>query len=169
MAAKKTRRAGIGRMSRAKKVRLRERAAGRCRLPRGAEGEEARRARRVDVRLYRLIYEAIDDAGGDRGHARAAAAQRSSAGPRSELFTITGAGRSPGSPCATEDDPRRPRPARARSRRRRRGRITSLRRFKEDVREVAAGYECGIRLEGCTDVRVGDVVEAVEIDGSRAG
>ncbi len=38
-------------------------------------------------------------------------------------------------------------------------RISSLRRFKEDVREVAAGYECGLGLENCPDPRVGDVVE----------
>ncbi|MBQ8523520.1 MAG: translation initiation factor IF-2 [Clostridia bacterium] len=38
--------------------------------------------------------------------------------------------------------------------------ITSLRRFKDDVREVAAGYECGIGLEKCTDIQVGDTLEA---------
>ncbi len=39
------------------------------------------------------------------------------------------------------------------------GRITSLRRFKEDVREVAAGYECGIFLDGFSDYQTGDVLE----------
>jgi translation initiation factor IF-2 len=38
-------------------------------------------------------------------------------------------------------------------------RIGSLRRFKDDVREVAAGYECGLGLENVPDPRVGDVVE----------
>ena len=38
--------------------------------------------------------------------------------------------------------------------------ISSLRRFKDDVREVAQGYECGIGLEKCTDIKVGDVLEA---------
>ena len=38
--------------------------------------------------------------------------------------------------------------------------ISSLRRFKDDVREVAAGYECGIGLEKCTDIQVGDILEA---------
>ena len=38
--------------------------------------------------------------------------------------------------------------------------ISSLRRFKDDVREVAAGYECGIGLEKCLDIREGDVLEA---------
>ncbi|MCL4534149.1 MAG: translation initiation factor IF-2 [Bacteroidetes bacterium] len=40
------------------------------------------------------------------------------------------------------------------------GRIISLRRFKDDVREVAAGYECGIVVEGLREYQVGDVIEA---------
>lgn len=40
------------------------------------------------------------------------------------------------------------------------GKIESLRRFKDDAREVAAGYECGIGLGGYNDLKVGDVVEA---------
>jgi translation initiation factor IF-2 len=40
------------------------------------------------------------------------------------------------------------------------GRIASLRRFKDDAKEVAAGFECGIGIEGFNDIRVGDVIEA---------
>jgi len=40
------------------------------------------------------------------------------------------------------------------------GTIDSLRRFKEDVRQVAAGYECGIGLDRFSDVKEGDVIEA---------
>ncbi len=39
------------------------------------------------------------------------------------------------------------------------GRVTSLRRFKEDVREVAAGFECGVGIEGFGDFRPGDILE----------
>jgi translation initiation factor IF-2 len=39
------------------------------------------------------------------------------------------------------------------------GGIKSLRRFKDDVREVAAGYECGIGLDGFNDIQVGDQIE----------
>jgi translation initiation factor IF-2 len=42
------------------------------------------------------------------------------------------------------------------------GRIASLRRFKDDVREVTAGLECGIVLENYADVKEGDVIEAFE-------
>jgi translation initiation factor IF-2 len=38
-------------------------------------------------------------------------------------------------------------------------RVSSLRRFQEDVREVQAGYECGIGIEGFTDYQEGDVIE----------
>ena len=38
--------------------------------------------------------------------------------------------------------------------------ISSLRRFKDDVREVASGYECGIALEKFNDIKLGDVLEA---------
>ena len=40
------------------------------------------------------------------------------------------------------------------------GKVSSLRRFKDDVREVASGYECGIGIENFNDVKVGDEVEA---------
>ena len=39
------------------------------------------------------------------------------------------------------------------------GNIASLRRFKEDVREVKEGYECGIGIENFNDIKVGDVIE----------
>ncbi|MDR2801192.1 MAG: translation initiation factor IF-2, partial [Desulfovibrio sp.] len=43
------------------------------------------------------------------------------------------------------------------------GKIASLRRFKDDVREVAKGYECGIGLENFNDLKTGDVIEAFEV------
>ena len=44
------------------------------------------------------------------------------------------------------------------------GRISSLRRFKDDVSEVKNGYECGIALENYNDVKVGDVIEAFTME-----
>ncbi len=43
------------------------------------------------------------------------------------------------------------------------GEIESLKRFKEDVQEVARGFECGIKLKNFNDVKVGDVIECYEI------
>lgn len=44
------------------------------------------------------------------------------------------------------------------------GRLGSLRRFKDDVKEVAAGYECGIGIESFNDIKVGDRLEVFTID-----
>jgi translation initiation factor IF-2 len=45
--------------------------------------------------------------------------------------------------------------------------IESLRRFKDDVREVAAGLECGITIEGFSDFAEGDVIEAYRSERQR--
>jgi translation initiation factor IF-2 len=42
--------------------------------------------------------------------------------------------------------------------------LDSLKRFKEDVREVREGFECGLKIAGYDDVKVGDVVEAYRIE-----
>ncbi|HOW58633.1 MAG TPA: translation initiation factor IF-2 [Candidatus Omnitrophota bacterium] len=44
------------------------------------------------------------------------------------------------------------------------GKLSSLKRFKDDVKEVAEGYECGLSLEGFNDLREGDIVESYRID-----
>ncbi len=43
------------------------------------------------------------------------------------------------------------------------GSISSLRRFKDDVREVAQGFECGIGIENMNDIKVGDIIETYEM------
>jgi translation initiation factor IF-2 len=43
------------------------------------------------------------------------------------------------------------------------GKLSSLKRFKEDTREVAAGYECGLMIENFNDLKVGDQIEAFEL------
>ncbi len=43
------------------------------------------------------------------------------------------------------------------------GKIASLKRFKDDVREVVEGFECGIKLAGHDDIRPGDILEAFTI------
>ncbi|RPI66186.1 MAG: translation initiation factor IF-2, partial [Ignavibacteriales bacterium] len=43
------------------------------------------------------------------------------------------------------------------------GEIASLKRFKDDVREVDAGYECGLNIAGFNDIKTGDVIEAFKI------
>jgi len=48
------------------------------------------------------------------------------------------------------------------------GRVGSLKRFKDDVREVATGFECGIGIDGYNDVKIGDVIEFFSIEEERA-
>ncbi|MGZ4125909.1 MAG: translation initiation factor IF-2, partial [Actinomycetota bacterium] len=120
----------------------------------------------VDVRLYRVIYDAIDDV-------RSALAgmlspeQREAELGRAEVratFRVPRLGVVAG--CMVVDGTI-VRNSRARVVRDGvvvyDGRIGSLRRFKDDVREVAEGYECGIAIENFQDVKEGDFIEAYEV------
>ena len=44
------------------------------------------------------------------------------------------------------------------------GTLKSLRRFKDEVKEVKSGYECGMAFENYNDIQVGDVIECYEIE-----
>jgi translation initiation factor IF-2 len=44
------------------------------------------------------------------------------------------------------------------------GEISTLQRFKDSVKEVAAGYECGITLEKFSDIKVGDIFECFQME-----
>jgi translation initiation factor IF-2 len=44
------------------------------------------------------------------------------------------------------------------------GKIRSLRRFKDDAKEVQSGYECGLGIENFNDVKVNDVIECYEVE-----
>jgi translation initiation factor IF-2 len=47
------------------------------------------------------------------------------------------------------------------------GKVSSLKRIKDDVKEVAAGLECGIGVEGYTEFKVGDILDAYELEETR--
>lgn len=42
------------------------------------------------------------------------------------------------------------------------GELGSLKRFKDDVKEVASGYDCGMSIAGYNDIKVGDIIEGFE-------
>ena len=42
------------------------------------------------------------------------------------------------------------------------GKLGSLKRFKDDAKEVLTGYDCGITIENYNDIKVGDLIEAYE-------
>jgi translation initiation factor IF-2 len=48
------------------------------------------------------------------------------------------------------------------------GRLSSLRRFKDDAREVLAGFECGLSLEGYNDIKLGDTIESYFLEEVKA-
>ena len=127
-----------------------------------ATAREAAEKEEVDIRLYRIIYQAIEDIEKAMkgllapefkevllGHAQVR-----------NVFKITGSGTIAGSYVT---DGKVQRNASVRLLRDNvvifEGKLSSLRRFKDDVREVATGYECGIGLENYNDVKEGDVVE----------
>ena len=120
----------------------------------------------VQVRFYRVIYELLDDVKNAMVGLLEPIREESSLG-RVEVrdtFTIPKIGTIAG--CYVTGGMIR-RNANARLLRDSRviheGKMSSLRRFKEDVREVQAGFECGIGLEGFNDVKIGDVIEVYEM------
>jgi translation initiation factor IF-2 len=120
----------------------------------------------VDVRLYRVIYDAIDDIRGAVSGMLKPEERETELG-RAEvrtLFRVPKLGVIAGSYVLQGTIVRN---ARARVVRdgvvAYEGRVGSLRRFKDDVREVAEGYECGIGIENFQDVKEGDIIEAYEV------
>ena len=127
-----------------------------------ASAREAAEKQKVDVRLYTVIYKAIEDMELAMkgmlepeyrevllGHAEVR-----------NVFKITGAGIIAG--CYVTDG-KVQRNANVRLLRDNvvvhEGKLSSLRHLKDDVKEMAAGYECGMSLEGHNDIKEGDVVE----------
>jgi translation initiation factor IF-2 len=121
----------------------------------------------VDIKLYQVIYDAIDDVKKAMVGMLAPISREKLLGKAEvrQVFTIPKAGTIAGS-FVTEGKINR----KAMLRLVRdavviyTGKVGSLRRFKDDASEVAAGYECGLSIEGYADVRVGDIVEAFEIE-----
>ena len=120
----------------------------------------------VDVRLYRVIYDAIDDIRSALGGMLKPEERETQLG-RAEvraLFRVPKVGLVAGSYVLEGTIMRN---ARARVIRdgvvAYDGRIGSLRRFKDDVREVSEGFECGIGIENFSDVKEGDIIEAYEV------
>ena len=117
---------------------------------------------KVDIRLYRVIYSAIEDI---------EAAMKGMLAPKfrenvlgrcrvRQTFKVSGVGTVAG--CYVTDG-KIQRNAQVRLLRDNivihEGKIDSLKRFKDDVREVATGYECGLGIEGYNDVKENDEIE----------
>ncbi|MEW5737263.1 MAG: translation initiation factor IF-2 [Thermodesulfobacteriota bacterium] len=123
---------------------------------------EAASAQEVEIRYYDIIYNVIDDVkAAIVGMMKSTFEERVSG--RAEVrntFTIPKIGTIAG--CHVQDG-KAERGAKVRLVRDGivvyNGKVSSLRRFKDDVKEVAAGYECGVGLENYNDIKVGDILE----------
>jgi translation initiation factor IF-2 len=122
---------------------------------------------KVDVRLYEIIYEAVADVKDAMSGLLKPEIRESVVGTAEvrQVFRTTKSGVVAGCMVLSGNIQRS---ARARLQREGQvvwdGKIESLRRFKDDVREVASGYECGISLEGRDDIKEKDVIEAYVLE-----
>ena len=121
----------------------------------------------VDVRLYEIIYDAINDVR-DAMEGLLEPTYKEKVLGRAEVrntFNIPSIGLIAG--CLVTDG-KITRNAQARLVRDsivvHNGKVGSLKRFKDDAREVQSGYECGIGLDNFSDVKVGDFIEAYEME-----
>ncbi len=120
----------------------------------------------VDIRFYDIIYKLVDEIKSAMAGLLAPVSREVYLGQAEvrEVFSVPKVGFIAGSHVA---DGKLTRNANARLLRDgvvvHTGKIASLRRFKDDVREVLKGYECGISLENFNDIKVGDVIEAFEM------
>jgi translation initiation factor IF-2 len=121
----------------------------------------------VDIRLYNIIYEVVSDVRDALEGLLEPTLRERTVGKADvrQVFTIPSAGKVAG--CFVTDG-KIVRGGRARVIRDNvvvhEGKIGTLRRFKDDAREVVAGYECGLTLDSFPDVKEGDVVEAFEME-----
>lgn len=122
---------------------------------------------KVDVRLYRIIYEAIDDVQNAMKGLIAPKTQEIYMGKAEvrQTFKITGVGMVAG--CYVVDG-KITRNGKLRIYRDDvmicEGNVKQLKRFKDDVKEVSQGFECGISIENFNDIKVGDFIECYLIE-----
>jgi len=121
----------------------------------------------IEIRIYNVIYEAVSEIRNALEGLLAPEEREISVGMAEvrELFRVPKAGTVAG--CyVTNGTMRRNLPIRLLRDQIQiyEGQIDSLKRFKEDVREVKDGYECGISIENYNDIKVGDIIECFDIE-----
>jgi translation initiation factor IF-2 len=121
----------------------------------------------VEIRYYAIIYDLIDDARGALSGMLAPALRERFLGNAAirEVFNITRVGKVAGC-MITEGTVRRG--AKVRLLRDNvvihEGALKTLKRFKDEVREVREGYECGMAFENYENIQIGDVIECFEVE-----
>jgi len=132
-----------------------------------AQARESARQKGVEIRYYSIIYDLVDDVKAAASGLLSAEIKETFIGYAEirEVFKITGAGKIAG--CyVTEGHARRS--AGVRLLRDNvvihQGKLKTLKRFKDEVKEVPSGQECGMAFENYEDIREGDVIEIFETE-----
>ena len=132
-----------------------------------AQARDLARRENIDIHYHSIIYELLDEAKARLSGMLAPDSKEKTTGHAEirEVFSITKVGKIAG--CMVTDGVIR-RGARVRLLRDdvviHDGALGSLRRFKDDTKEVREGFECGIGVEGYSDIRQNDVIEAYEVE-----
>jgi translation initiation factor IF-2 len=132
-----------------------------------AKAQAAMQAEKVDVRLYTVIYEVVDEVRSAMGGLLAPEMVEKTTGTAEvrQIFRITHLGAIAGCMIMSGTVHRSDSVRLIRGGEKVwQGKIASLKRLKDDAREVAAGFECGIGLEGHDDIVAGDVIETFVIE-----
>ncbi len=120
----------------------------------------------VDIRYYNIIYDAVDEVKAAMSGMLAPEKREETIGTVEirEIFTVSKIGNIAG--CMVTDGVVR-RGSRVRLLRESvviwTGELDSLKRFKDDVREVREGFECGLTLKNNNDIKIGDQLEVFEV------
>jgi len=132
-----------------------------------AQARDLAKREGIEIQYHSIIYELLDEAKARMSGMLAPESKEKTTGHAEirEVFTITKIGKIAG--CMVTDGFIR-RGARVRLLRDdvviHDGALGSLRRFKDDAKEVREGFECGIGVDSFSDIRQGDVVEAYEVE-----
>ena len=131
-----------------------------------ANAREAAAQEQIDIRLYRVIYEAVEDIRAALSGLLAPKVEEKVLGEAQvrELFQVPRMGTIAGCMVSSGQISRTTRVHVVRDGVVvYEGQLASLRRFKDDVRDVSSGFECGLSIENYNDIKVGDVIEAYHL------
>jgi len=131
------------------------------------EAREAAERTGIEIRYYNIIYDLVDDVKKAMSGLLAPTLRETMLGNAQilEVFTVSKVGKVAG--CRVTDGVVE-RGANVRLIRDNvvihEGKLSQLKRFKDDVREVAAGQECGMAFENYQDMKIGDVIECYRVE-----
>src|SRR6185503_9132747 len=132
-----------------------------------AQAREAAERQGIEIRYYNVIYDLVDEVKQAMSGLLAPTRRETFLGNAEilEVFTISKVGKVAG--CRVTEG-KVERGAQVRLIRDNvvvhEGKLSTLKRFKDEVREVTAGQECGMAFEGYQDMRQGDVIECFEVE-----